>query len=171
MPCPCTFWAIGNLKLGEPCAAPTGLGAPRESGPTAPAAGYVLSSLAGLAIGDLKFEIGNWGFLNELTAQQMAILERLVTGGFSIVAFPLYANAVGVRRGSYAALLDPVAGGGFRLFGEPCILLDGNLTVRVADKVESWFVWKKQRVEATAERVGELGRFVSELRLLLEPRV
>ena len=108
--------------------------------------------------------------MNELTAQQIAILERLVSGGFSVVAFPLYANAVGVRKGNYAALLDPVAGAGFRVFGEPCVLLDGNLTVRVADKGKSWFVWKKLRVEATAERVGELDRFVSELKMLLEPR-
>jgi hypothetical protein len=118
----------------------------------------------------LKFEIRTWGILNELTAQHIAILERVVTGGFSIVAFPLYANAVGVRRGSYAALLDPIPGDGFRLFGEPCVLLDGNLTVRVADKGESWFVWKKLRMEATAGRVRELEEFVSELKLLLEPR-
>jgi hypothetical protein len=108
--------------------------------------------------------------VNELTAQQVAILERLVTAGFSIVAFPLYANAVGVRQGSYAALLDPISGDGFRLFGEPCVLLDGNLTVHVADKGKSWFVWKKLRIEATAERVRELEYFVSELKLLLEPR-
>ena len=107
--------------------------------------------------------------MNELTAQQIAILERLVAGGFSIVAFPLYANAVGVRKGGYAALLDPVARGGFRVFGEPCVLLEGNLTVRVADEGKSWFVWKKLRVEATAERVGELERFVSELKMWLEP--
>jgi hypothetical protein len=108
--------------------------------------------------------------VNELTAQQVAILERVVARGFSVVAFPLYANAVGVRRGGCAALLDPIPGGGFRLFGEPCVLLDGNLTVRVADKGKSWFVWKKLRIEATAERVGELERFVSELKMLLEPR-
>ena len=108
--------------------------------------------------------------MNELTAQQVAILERVVAAGFSVVAFPLYANAVGVRRGSHAALLDPVAGGGFRLFGEPCVLLDGNLTVRVVDKGKPWFVWKKQRVEATAERVRELERFVFDLKMLLEPR-
>jgi hypothetical protein len=108
--------------------------------------------------------------VNELTARQVAILQRVVSGGFSVVAFPLYANAVGVRREGYAALLDPVAGGGFRLFGEPCVLLDGNLTVRVTDKGKAWFVWKKQRVEATVERVTELERFVFELKMLLEPR-
>ena len=97
-------------------------------------------------------------------------MQRVVSGGFSVVAFPLYANAVGVRREGYAALLDPVAGGGFRLLGEPCVLLDGNLTVRVTDKGKAWFVWKKQRVEATVERVTELERFVFELKMLLELR-
>ena len=108
--------------------------------------------------------------MNELTAQQVAILERVVAAGFSVVAFPLYANAVGVRKGSCAALLEPLSGTGFRLFGEPCVLLDGNLTVRVANAGKSWFVWKKLRVEATVEQVRELERFVSELKMLLEPR-
>jgi hypothetical protein len=108
--------------------------------------------------------------MNEFTAQQVAMLERVVAAGFSVVAFPLYANAVGVRKGSCAALLEPVTGSGFRVFGEPCVLLEGNLTVRVADKGKSWFVWKKMWVEATTERVAELDRFVSELKMLLEPR-
>jgi hypothetical protein len=33
---------------GKTCAAPTGLGAPREYGPTTPVVGYVVSSLTGL---------------------------------------------------------------------------------------------------------------------------
>jgi hypothetical protein len=109
--------------------------------------------------------------MNELTSQQVAILERLISNGFSIVAFPLYANAVGVRKGSCAALLEPLPETGFRLFGEPCVLLEGNLTVRVTDKGKSWFVWKKLRVEATPERLVELEHFVSELKLSWEPRV
>jgi hypothetical protein len=109
--------------------------------------------------------------MNELSPQQIGILERLVSKGFILVAFPLYANAVGVRKGSCAALLDPVANGGFRVFGEPSVLLDGNLTVRIAEKGKTWFVWKKQRLEATAERLSELERFVAELKLLLEPHL
>ncbi|MGH9680326.1 MAG: hypothetical protein ACRD4Y_10280 [Candidatus Acidiferrales bacterium] len=105
----------------------------------------------------------------ELTPQQIGILERIVMRGFRVVAFPLYANAVGVRSENCAALLDPIAAGGFRLFGEPCILLEGNLTVRVTENGQSWFVWKKQRVEATPERVLELDEFVGELKILLEP--
>ena len=109
-------------------------------------------------------------YMNELTPQQVAILERIVALGFHVVAFPLYANAVGVRHGNCAALLEPIAAGGLRLFGQPCILLDGNLTVRISDKGRSWFVWKKQRLEATPDRLSELDRFVSQLKLTLESR-
>src|ERR1700675_4683817 len=107
--------------------------------------------------------------MNEFTPQQIGILERLVAKEFILVAFPLYANAVGVRKGSCAALLDPIANGGFRVFGEPCVLLEGNLTVRITEKGKTWFVWKKQRLEATAERVLELKSFVAKLNLLLDP--
>jgi hypothetical protein len=107
----------------------------------------------------------------ELSPQQIAILERLIAKDFSIVAFPLYANAIGVRKGTCAALLDPIPNGGFRIFGEPCILLDGNLTVRIKEKGRTWFVWKKQRLEATKERLSELDNFVAELNLLPEPHV
>jgi len=109
--------------------------------------------------------------MTDLSPNQIGILERLVSKGFSVVAFPLYASAVGVRKGSCAALLDPIPEGAFRLYGEPCFLLEGNLTVRIAEKGKTWFVWKKQRLEATAERVLELERFVAELKLLLEPHL
>ena len=109
--------------------------------------------------------------MNEFTAKQIAILERLIAKEFILVAFPLYANAVGVQKGSCAALLDPIANGGFRVFGEPCVLLDGNLTVRITEKGKMWFVWKKQRLEATADRLLELEKFVAELKLLLVPHV
>ena len=109
--------------------------------------------------------------MNELSPQQIGILERLAAKDFILVAFPLYANAVGVRKGSCAALLDPIANGGFRVFGEPCFLLEGNLTVRVTEKGKTWFVWKKQRLEATAERLSELEAFVAELKVLLEPHI
>ncbi len=109
--------------------------------------------------------------MNEFSAQQIDALQRLIAKDFAIVAFPLYANAVGVRKGSCAALLDPIANGGFRVLGEPCILLEGNLTVRIKEKEKSWFVWKKQRVEATPERLAELEGFVLELKLLLEPHI
>jgi hypothetical protein len=109
--------------------------------------------------------------MNEFSPQQLSILKRAVEKGFTLVAFPLYANAVGIRKGSCAALLDQVANGGFCLFGEPCVLLDGNLTVRITEKGKTWFVWKKQRLEATPDRLSELATFLAELRLLLEPHL
>jgi hypothetical protein len=109
--------------------------------------------------------------MTEFSPQQMAAIERLVSRGFSLVAFPLYANAVGVRKGNCAALLDPIANGGFRLFGEPCVLLQGNLTVRIMQKGKTWFVWKKQRLEATPVRLLELETFVTDLKLQLEPHL
>jgi len=109
--------------------------------------------------------------MNELTPQQIGVIEHLIAQGFVPVAFPLYASLVGVRKGSCAALLNPVTAGGFQIYGEPCPLLDGNMTVRITENGKAWFVWKKQRLEATAERVSELNGFVSELKLLLEFRV
>jgi hypothetical protein len=109
--------------------------------------------------------------MEQFTPQQIATLERMVAKGFVLVAFPLYAAMVGVRKESCAALLEPVPGDGFRLYGQPCILLDGNLTVRIADQGKPWFVWKKQRLEATAERVAQLEEFAAELKLQLEPHL
>ena len=109
--------------------------------------------------------------MTELTEPHVAILERVISRGFVIVAFPLYGNAVGVRKQGYAALLDPLPNGGFRLLGEPCLLLDGNLTVRVTREGRSWFVWKQERLEATPERIEGVKDFARELTSLIEPRV
>ena len=109
--------------------------------------------------------------MTEFSPRQIKILERILAHGFQVVAFPLYANAVGIRGANCAALLDPISGGGFQLYGQPCVLIEGNLTVRIADKDKTWFVWKKQRLEATPERVSELEKFVGELKILLEPHL
>jgi hypothetical protein len=105
--------------------------------------------------------------LLELTPVQTAALERLVARGFTLVAFPLYASAIGVRRNSFAALLVPVAEGGLRVLGEPCYLIDGNLTVRVLRGGRQWFVWKSKSAEATPDLLTELSRFSEELLDLL----
>lgn len=99
----------------------------------------------------------------ELTPQQIALLERLRAQGFLFVAFPLYANAIGVRKGNCAALLIPFEGSGLRLFGEPSYLVNGNLSVRVTRGGRQWFVWKNQQIEVTPERQAELQRFAEEL--------
>jgi hypothetical protein len=95
----------------------------------------------------------------ELSPKQIAVLENIAARGFAIVAFPLYASAAGVRKGNCAALLSPVANGGMRLLGEPCCLVNGNLSVRIRRNDGEWFVWKKQQLKVTAERLAELAEF------------
>ncbi len=99
----------------------------------------------------------------ELSEQQIGVLERLRARGFAIVAFPLYASHVGVRRGDCAALLEPVPGGGLRLFGDAFILVEGNPAVRVQRGGREVFVWKQNEVPATPERNVELAAFAEAL--------
>jgi hypothetical protein len=103
----------------------------------------------------------------ELSPKQIVILETIASRGFAIVAFPLYASAVGVRKGNCAALLSPVPDGGLCLLGDACWLVDGNLSVKVHKNGARWFVWKKQEIEATPERLSETASFREELENLL----
>ena len=103
----------------------------------------------------------------ELNEQQIGVLERLRARGFALVAFPLYASHVGVRRGECAALLEPVPGGGLRLFGDVFILVEGNPAVRVHRGGREVFVWKKTEVPAIPTRNAELAAFAEALAELL----
>ncbi len=107
----------------------------------------------------------------ELTQLQARSLERLQALGFQIVAFGLYPNYLGVRKGNCAALLAPVMPEGFVVYGTPTWLVGDNFGVRVKRSDGEWFVWKKERVEATPERVAELERFSSELSDALLPTI
>ncbi len=104
----------------------------------------------------------------ELDPRHIHILERFAGAGFSITAFPMYASAVGVRKGECAALLEPLPDGTLRLIGSPCYLMEGNLSVRIHDANGDWFVWKGKRVPATPERVAELAAMTDEIRSLLD---
>jgi hypothetical protein len=99
----------------------------------------------------------------ELSESQIAVLERLRERGFALVAFPLYASHVGVRRGDCAALLAPVAGNGLRVFGDVFYLVQGNPAVRVRRGERDVFVWKKSEIPVTPERDAELAAFAEAL--------
>ena len=103
----------------------------------------------------------------ELSPKQIVILENIAANGFATIAFPLYASAVGIKKGNCAALLMPIPNGGLSLLGEPCWLIDDNFTVRIRKTTGEWFVWKKQEVEATAERIAQIVEFRRELDSLL----
>lgn len=105
----------------------------------------------------------------DLLPQHIARLERIAAAGFSIVAFPLYAQAVGVRRGEFASLLKPERDGAFTFFGEAFVLIDSNPGVRIKRPSRDVFVWKGKEVPATPERIAALAKFRSDLERLLEP--
>jgi hypothetical protein len=105
----------------------------------------------------------------DLTPQQIEILERLHSRGFEIVAFPMYASRVGIRKGNCAALLSAIDSGGFTLFGSASYLIGGNFTVRVTRDGCDWFVWKKERLEATPARMAELEIFTAEVSQAMLP--
>ena len=97
----------------------------------------------------------------------MAILERFVANGFATVAFPLYASAIGVRRGAFAALLMPAGEAALKLMGEPCYVMGSNLAVRARRRGRDVFVWKGKWVEATPELLEGLQKFASDVAKLL----
>ena len=103
----------------------------------------------------------------DLTPAQIAVLKRIVAQGFTLVAFPLYASAIGIRRGSFAALLVPAENVPLKLLGEPCYLMGLNLAVRTRCHGRPCFVWKRQSVEATPELLQELARFSADLAAVL----
>ncbi len=73
-----------------------------------------------------------------------------------------------MRRGECAALLAPVENGGLKLLAAPTFLVNGNLGVRVKKDAGEAFVFKKDSLEATAERLKELEGFKTELVGILE---
>jgi hypothetical protein len=105
--------------------------------------------------------------LLELTPLHTATVERLVAQGFTPAAFPLYANAIAIRRGPFAALLVPLPAGRLRILSDPSYLIEGNLSVRVRRDDRQWFVWKEKSVEATPDLLAQLTRFSEELSNLL----
>jgi hypothetical protein len=105
----------------------------------------------------------------DLTPQQIAILERLQAREFEIVAFPMYASHVGIRKGNCAALLAVIASSGFALFGSAAYLMGGNFAVLVRRDGQDLFVWKKEKLEATADRLAELEAFTTALSEALLP--
>ena len=105
----------------------------------------------------------------DLTPQQAALLQRILSHDFELIAFPVYPNHVGIRRGDCAALLAPVAPDTFKIFAEPAYLVDGNLSARITLDGHDYYIWKKQKLEATAARRAELTSFTEDLAQALLP--
>src|SRR3981189_3045584 len=106
--------------------------------------------------------------MHELTRQQMQILERLFEAGFRPIAIPPYETALCMRKGECAAVLAPVQNGGLKLLAPPSYLVAGNLSAKLKRGSGEVFVWKKNEVQATPDRLEELARFQRELIQILE---
>ncbi len=106
--------------------------------------------------------------MQELTPQQMQIIERLFAAGFRPIAIPPYESALCVRKGDCAAVLAAVPSGGIRLLAPPSYLVEGNLSVKLRRDSGEVFVWKKKEVEATPEKLRELEAFRRELTEILD---
>ncbi|HKD64443.1 MAG TPA: hypothetical protein VKB40_10450 [Candidatus Acidoferrales bacterium] len=105
----------------------------------------------------------------DLTPKQAAVLQRILSLGFELIAFPVYPNHVGIRRGNCAVLLAPFVRDTFQVFAEPAYLVDGNLSARITLDSHDYFIWKKQKLEATAARRAELASFTADLSDALLP--
>ena len=104
----------------------------------------------------------------ELSPQQMQVVEQVLAAGFRPIAIPPYESALCMRKGNCAALLAPVPNAGLKLLAPPSFLVAGNLSVKLKRGPGEVFVWKKQEVEATPERLKELESFRRELTELLD---
>jgi hypothetical protein len=102
-----------------------------------------------------------------LTPAHISILERMVVEGFTPVAFPMYASAIGVQRGSFAALLVPADESALKMLGEPFYVIGLNPAVRTRRAGREVFVWKEKTIEATPQLMAEFGRFSEEVRAVL----
>jgi hypothetical protein len=99
----------------------------------------------------------------ELIPNHLQTLERLVAAGFAPMPPATYPNAMGIRRGPFAAMLRPTPAGGLEMQGEPYYLIEGNLAVAVVREGKKHYVWKKRSVPATAETEAELKTFRTDL--------
>jgi hypothetical protein len=106
--------------------------------------------------------------MQELTPQQIRIVERLFANGFRPIAIPPYESALCMKKGECAAILAPVVDGGLKLLAPPSYLVEGNLSVKLKRESGEVFVWKKKEVKATPEKLKELESFRRELTELLE---
>jgi hypothetical protein len=95
----------------------------------------------------------------ELTQKQIRVLEQLFVAGFRPIAIPPYENALCVHKGECAAVLAPVENGGLRLLAPATFLVQGNLSVKLKKATGDVFVWKREEIQATQERLKQLEDF------------
>jgi hypothetical protein len=103
-----------------------------------------------------------------LTANQVAVLGRLLKAGFTFVSFEKYARFIGVEKEGFVALLDP-GEGHFRLFSQVGYRMGDEIGMLVVRQEGKAFVCHDQAVAATAVLLETYARFREELDYHLHP--
>lgn len=96
------------------------------------------------------------------------MVERLFEAGYRPIAIPHYESSICMRKGECAAMFAPVENDGLKLVAPVSCLVHGNFGVRLKRKGGDVFVWKKDELAATEERLAELERAREELAGILE---
>ena len=65
-------------------------------------------------------------------------------------------------------MLSPVPNGGLKVLAPPSYLVAGGLSVKLKRGSREVFVWKKNEVEATPDRLEELAQFRRDLLQILD---
>jgi hypothetical protein len=97
----------------------------------------------------------------------MELLEKLMSGGFTLRTFPAYERHLGVEKYNCAALLEPTPEGKWRRFSSPGYLLDGQIALLVERQGKKFFVFKSKQVPAEGEPLASFERFSEELDAIL----
>ena len=93
-------------------------------------------------------------------------LQKIYIAGFELQTFDRYPRAIGVTRENCIALLEATPEG-LKMVGTPGWRLGEVIGVLVEKSGQHVFQAKEEVVEATAERLEELGRFRTELERLM----
>ncbi len=97
----------------------------------------------------------------ELTPAQISLLEKFLHEGFRFTRLPLYENAIAIISGNCVALLGADSNSALGLLAPPSYMIEGNPAVRLSRAGKDLFVWKKEEVEATSDRLQELSAFAT----------
>jgi hypothetical protein len=101
-------------------------------------------------------------------ADPSEILQRIYAAGFELQTFERYPRAIGVSRGDCIVLLEPEpSGNGLRMVGSPGWKIGDFMGVLTTQGQQHVFQFKSEMVEATPQRLAELGRFRQEIERVL----
>jgi len=106
----------------------------------------------------------------DLTANQVAILERFLEAGFTLRTLDHLERYLAVEKSGFVALLDP-SSERLTLFGQVGYRMGKNIGMLVERGAGKCFVWKNESLPASPELLAGYEQFKSDVeRLLLEDR-